>query len=206
MILSLIASYAEDKDGAKVIGRNNQIPWYFPHDLERFKEYTLDSAVIMGRKTHESIGRILPRRDNIIVTRQSDYVVSDAFVFNDLEEAIQFASLKHVEIFVIGGQQLYEQTIDRAARLYLTSFKIKDIEGDVYFPVFDIGLYRTMYVEESGISEDCFRILEKHPPRVGPGVSDDDIGTSPRASSACPPVESTDTEGEYVCEGGSYTI
>ncbi len=73
MILSLIAAYAEDADGAKVIGKDNQLPWHFPHDLIRFKEHTQGCAVIMGRKTHESIGRVLPNRTNIVVTGQRDY-------------------------------------------------------------------------------------------------------------------------------------
>ncbi len=161
MILSIIAAYAKDKDGVRVIGKNNQMPWHFPHDLERFKEHTVDHAVIMGRKTHESIGRLLPRRDNIIVTRQEDYVVPGAFVFNDLDQAIQFAGMRNSEVFIIGGQELYEQTIDRADRLYLTSFKLKDIEGDTFFPSYNSSRYKMIHKEKAGISGDCFRILER---------------------------------------------
>ena len=161
MILSMIAAYAKDKDGARVIGKENQMPWHFPHDLERFKEYTLNSAIIMGRKTYESIGRVLPRRDNIIVTRQQDYKVPGAFVFDDLNQAIRFASSRHSEAFVIGGQQLYEQCLDRADRLYLTSFKIQGIEGDTYFPSYDSNRYKLIHIEKASISGDCFRILER---------------------------------------------
>jgi dihydrofolate reductase len=165
MILSIIAAYAKDKDGARVIGRDNQMPWHFPHDLERFKEYTREHVIIMGRKTHESIGRVLPKRDNIIVTRQKDYAVEGAFVFADLEEAISFAAGRNSEIFIIGGQDLYEQTIDRADRLYLTSFKIEDVDGDTYFPDFNSNLFKMIYIERAQISGDCFRILDRKIPQ-----------------------------------------
>ncbi len=161
MILSIIAAYAKNKDGARVIGKDNNMPWHFPHDLERFKEYTQNNAIIMGRKTHESIGRVLPGRDNIIITRQSDYTVPGAFVYTDLDNAIQFASVRHSEAFIIGGQQLYEQTLDRVDRLYLTSFKILDIEGDTYFPSYTPELYKVIHIEKAKISGDCFRILER---------------------------------------------
>ena len=161
MILSIIAAYAKDEYGARVIGKDNKTPWHFPHDLDRFKEYTTDCAIIMGRKTHESIGRILPRRDNIIVTRQEDYVVPGAFVFNDLDDAIQFARLRHSEAFVIGGQQLYEQCIDRVDRLYLTSFKIEGIEGDAYFPDYEHIPQKVLYIERDPDVGECFRILER---------------------------------------------
>jgi dihydrofolate reductase len=161
MLLSLIAAYAKDSAGARVIGLKNQLPWHFPHDLERFREYTLDCAIIMGRKTHESIGRVLPRRDNIILTRQENYRVKGASVFSDLEEALQFASTRNSEAFVIGGQELYEQTLARADRLYLTSFKIPGIEGDTYFPPFQSNQYKLIYIERKDISGDCFRILER---------------------------------------------
>jgi len=165
MILSIIAAYAKDKDGVRVIGKENQMPWHFPHDLERFKEYTQDNAIIMGRKTHESIGRVLPKRDHIIVTRQEDYKVPGAFVFNDLEEAIAFASGRNSEVFIIGGQQLYEQTIGRADRMYLTSFKIEDVAGDTYFPSYNANLFKVIYIERAKISGDCFRILDRKIPQ-----------------------------------------
>lgn len=161
MLLSIIAAYAKDKTGARVIGLNNELPWHFPHDLERFKECTLENAIIMGRKTFESIGRVLPRRDNIILTRQEGYKVPGATVFTDLEEALQFASTRNSEAFIIGGQGLYEQTLDRADRLYLTSFKIEDIQGDAFFPPFQLNKYKMIHMERAGVSGDCFRILER---------------------------------------------
>ena len=165
MILSIIAAYAKDKDGSRVIGKENQMPWHFPHDLERFKEYTQNNAIIMGRKTHESIGRVLPRRDNIIVTRQKGYTVAGAFVFDNLDEAISFAASRNPEGFIIGGQDLYEQTIGRVDRLYLTSFKIDGVEGDTYFPSFNSNLFKMIYIERAQISGDCFRILDRKIPQ-----------------------------------------
>lgn len=164
MILSLIAAYAKDDFGARVIGKDNKLPWHFPHDLERFKEYTSGCAVIMGRKTYESIGRPLPNRTNVVVTRQRDYhpqVPKEIHVFNDLLPAIEFASQQSAEVFIIGGQQLYEQTIDRADRLYLTSFQIKDIVGDAYFPDYNVHQYKCIHLEQGGVAGDCFQILER---------------------------------------------
>lgn len=161
MILSIIAAYAKDKNGARVLGKNNQMLWHFLHDLERFKEHTTGCPIIMGRKTHESIGRILPGRENIILTQNRKYYVDGAIVFHDLNLAIQYASLRASETFVIGGQQLYEQTIDRADRLYLTSFQIPEIEGDTFFPEFASDKFKIIHTECAGISGDCFRILER---------------------------------------------
>ena len=161
MILSIIAAYAKDKDGARVIGSNNRMPWHFPHDLERFREHTLGCPVIMGRKTHESIGRILPGRENIILTQNPEYHVPGVIILHDLDQAIQYTSLRYSEAFIIGGQQLYEQALDRADRLYLTSFKIPDIEGDTFFPEFVSDKFKAIHIERAGISGDCFRILER---------------------------------------------
>ncbi len=161
MILSIIAAYAQDKDGALVLGKNNQMLWYFPHDLERFKEHTTGCPIIMGRKTHESIGRVLPGRENLILTQNQTYHVEGAVVFHDLNQAIQYASLRDSEVFIIGGQKLYEQTINRVDRLYLTSFQIPEIEGDTFFPDFVLDKFKIIHTEQAGISGDCFRILER---------------------------------------------
>ncbi len=161
MILSLIAAFAEDDKGRRVIGLKNGIPWNFPHDLERFKEYTRGCPVVMGRKTHESIGRILPGRDNIVVTAQRDFLCPGGSIFHDLESALDYSATLGSEVFVIGGQQLYEATIERASRLYLTSFRIKGISGDTYFPDWDKGKFKVIHQESTDISGDSFRILER---------------------------------------------
>lgn len=161
MILSLIAAYALDEDGRRVIGLDNAIPWNFPHDWPRFKEHTRGCPIIMGRKTFESIGRVLPGRTNIILSGQADYKVEGAYVFDNLEKAIERAQSFHYEIFIIGGQSLYEETVGRATRLYLTSFEIEGVEGDTFFPDFDLDSFKLIHKERSGISGDLFRILER---------------------------------------------
>ena len=159
MLLSLIAAYAKDKNGRRVIGKDNQIPWHRPHDLRRFREYTSGNAVIMGRKTYESIGRVLPNRDNIVLTHQVDYEVPGAYVFTDLDSAIRFASVRNYEAFIIGGQELYEQTIGRADRLYLTKLRIPNIEGDTFFPTVEHRHFKSIYQE---ITEtETFNIFQR---------------------------------------------
>lgn len=159
MILSLIAAYAKDEDGRWVIGKDNRIPWDYPHDLRRFRDYTSGSAIIMGRKTHESIGRVLPKRTNLILSRQEDYEVPGALVFQEFDAALDFAQKGSAEVFVIGGQQVYELAIHRADRLYLTNFKISDIEGDAFFPDFDTSHFKSIHQEST--ESDFFLILQR---------------------------------------------
>jgi len=136
MKLSLIV--AMDKNG--VIGRNGDLPWRLSSDLKYFKQITMGKPIIMGRKTHESIGRPLPGRENVIVTRDSDYLASDCTVLNSLE--CVYAKYNHLdEIMIMGGADLYQQTLDRAERIYLTEVHA-DCEGDTYFPEFDRGLWK----------------------------------------------------------------
>jgi dihydrofolate reductase len=157
MILSLIAAYAKDSEGRRVIGKDNHIPWR--SDLHRFREYTAGNAVVMGRKTYESIGRVLPNRENIILTRQEDYKVPGAYVFTDLNVALRFAGVRNHEVFVIGGQELYEQTIGKADRLYLTKFRIDSVEGDAFFPEFLHGNFKSIYHEEGEV--ETFNIFQR---------------------------------------------
>ena len=130
MKISLIAAISENK----VIGRDNDLPWHIPEDLKRFKEITKGHPVIMGRKTYESIGRLLPNRTNIIITRDKTYQVEGAVIVNSLEDAIQEGKkVDDREIFIIGGGQIFEQAIEVADKLYLTIVH-DTIDGDVYFP------------------------------------------------------------------------
>jgi dihydrofolate reductase len=160
MIISLIAAYAKDHDGALVIGKDNKIPWHYPEDLARFKKLTKGHAVIMGRKTYESIGRALPGRTNVVITSQPNYSAVDAHVFNDLEAALGCVKIKHAYVFIIGGQKLFEQTIGRADKLYLTSFNIPDIVGDTYFPPYTEDEYNVIHVEDSALGGN-FRVLSR---------------------------------------------
>ena len=117
-----------------VIGRDNQMPWKISADLQFFKRVTMGHPVIMGRKTWESIGRPLPGRRNIVVSRNANYSLTGAELVGSLDEAL--ASLSEFDrVFVIGGEQLFKQAFDKADRLYITEIDL-DIEGgDTFFEV-----------------------------------------------------------------------
>jgi len=131
IIISLIV--AMDKN--RVIGKNNSLPWKLPQDLARFKSLTLGHAVIMGRKTYESIGKALPGRVNIIVTTSESYSALGCTVVGSLESAIDI-SKNEEEIFIIGGESIFKQALRFADRLYLTVID-NVFEGDTFFPEFD---------------------------------------------------------------------
>lgn len=114
----------------RVIGNNNSLIWKLPADLKRFKQITTDNTIVMGRKTYESIGKPLPNRRNIIITRDTNYLVDNCEVVNSLEEALM---LCNNECFIIGGGEIYKQSIDIADKIYLTLVQ-EDFEGDTYFP------------------------------------------------------------------------
>ncbi|MCW4149496.1 dihydrofolate reductase [Halomonas sp. 18H] len=126
-----------------VIGVDNQLPWYLPEDLRFFKFMTQAKPLVMGRKTHESIGRPLPGRLNIVVTRDTDFRSEGVRVCHDLATALiladQQATIDGVdEIMVMGGAQIYTQALPLASRLYLTEVAV-DLEGDAYFPAMDMA-------------------------------------------------------------------
>lgn len=127
--LALIAAMAKNR----VIGRDNGLPWQLPEDLKRFRQITSGCPILMGRKTFESIGRVLPQRQNIVITRQQDLEIPGAQVVSSLEEAIQTADAAAREVFVIGGGEIYRQALGLADRLYVTWIDHK-VDGDAYFP------------------------------------------------------------------------
>jgi dihydrofolate reductase len=129
MILSLIAAMASNR----VIGNKGDIPWKIPGEQKMFKEITLGHTVIMGRKTYETLGKPLPGRTNIIVTRQTDYQATDCIIAHDLAGAIQACSTDENEAFICGGGQLYHEALPMADRIYLTVIP-RQIPGDTYFP------------------------------------------------------------------------
>lgn len=130
MRVSLIVARAEDG----VIGRANELPWYLPADLKHFKELTTGHTVIFGRKTFQSVGRPLPNRRIIVVTRDKGYQPEGVEVANALDEALAMA--KGDEVFVGGGQEIYRAALPHASRVYLTRVH-EEIAGDVYFPELD---------------------------------------------------------------------
>ncbi|NOU51506.1 type 3 dihydrofolate reductase [Pseudoalteromonas sp. JBTF-M23] len=128
MIISMIAAMAHNR----VIGQDNQMPWHLPADLQHFKRVTMKKPVVMGRKTFESIGRPLPGRRNIVITRNDTYQAQGIEVVNSPEAAL--ALLSDVEeIMIIGGGHVYEQFLPMCERLYLTFIDL-DVEGDTCFP------------------------------------------------------------------------
>lgn len=128
MKIALVAAMANNN----VIGRNNQMPWHMPADLAHFKQVTLGKTVIMGRKTFDSIGRLLPGRRNIIISRQQAPKGLAADWVHSVEDALALVA-DQAEVMIIGGAELYKQLLPRANRLYLTHICL-ETEGDAYFP------------------------------------------------------------------------
>jgi dihydrofolate reductase len=129
--VSLIAAMAENR----VIGVNNSLPWRLPADLRHFRRLTIGHHVIMGRRNYESIGKPLPDRTNIVVTRNPSYQAPGCLVKHSYEDALTVAQ-GDSEIFVIGGAEIYRQALEHADRLYLTLVHAQ-VQGDTYFPPFD---------------------------------------------------------------------
>lgn len=133
MRLSIIAALAANN----VIGRNNTLPWHQGTDLKRLKELTMGHHLIMGRRTWESIGRPLPGRVSVVITRDPDYSANGIIVVHSLEEGIRVAEAAgDPEPFIAGGAAVFEQALHRANRMYLTRIHA-DVEGDTFFPDFD---------------------------------------------------------------------
>lgn len=128
MIISLIAAM----DNNRVIGINNQLPWHLPADLSHFKAKTLKKPILMGRLTHESIGKPLPHRQNIILTRQKNFQASGCTIINSIDE-ISSLELTDNELMVIGGTSIYQAMLARADIMYLTLVDT-EVKGDAYFP------------------------------------------------------------------------
>jgi dihydrofolate reductase len=129
--ISIIAAMSENR----VIGRNNQLPWHMPADLARFKRLTTGHHVIMGRRTFESMGKPLPNRTNIVITRRRDWRAEGVIVMHELDQAIDAADGED-EVFVLGGADVFRLTMPYARRIYLTLIHAH-IEGDTFFPEID---------------------------------------------------------------------
>lgn len=157
MLISLIVAMASNH----VIGDRGDIPWKIPGEQKMFKEITLGHVVIMGRKTFESLDRPLPGRTNIVVTRQSDYQAPGCIVAHDFAGAIDSCPAEESEAFIIGGGQLYHETIAVADRIYLTVIP-REIAGDTLFPEIsqvDFKIVKSEYVE--GMVPYRFYIYER---------------------------------------------
>jgi len=133
MLISAIAAISSNR----VIGKDNQIPWYLPADLKFFMHTTQNHHVLMGRKNYQSIGKPLPRRTNVIITRDPFFVSTGCVVVHSLEEAIQVAYENgEQEAFIIGGGQIYELAMPFVNKIYLSEIDLQ-IDGDVFFPELD---------------------------------------------------------------------
>ncbi len=141
-------------DANGVIGRDNELPWHLPADLQHFKKTTMGKPILMGRKTWESIGRPLPGRTNIVITRDSDYQADGCIVVNSIDAAMAAAG-EQDEVMVIGGAEFYRQVLPRADTLYLTRIHAS-FDGDTVFPELYAADWRE--VERSDQSAD-----EKNP-------------------------------------------
>ncbi|MCE7069697.1 dihydrofolate reductase [Dyadobacter sp. CY327] len=138
MQISIIVAVSENG----VIGKDNELLWRLPDDLKRFKQLTLGHPMIMGRKTFESIGKPLPGRTSIVITSQKDFNAEGILVAHSLDEALDVArSLEGSEAFVIGGGEIYKQSLPLADRLYVTEVKTI-IDGDTYFEITDPGSWK----------------------------------------------------------------
>lgn len=136
MNLTLIAAMAKNR----VIGKDNDLIWHFPEDLKHFKSLTSGHHVIMGRKTFESVGRPLPKRVNIIITRQKDYQAEGCKIAGSLEEALAMVE-NDDQPFIVGGAEIYKQSLDFAKTIELTLIEA-EYEGDTFFPEFDPSIWK----------------------------------------------------------------
>jgi dihydrofolate reductase len=133
MITSLLVAMDENRG----IGIENRLPWHLSTDLKRFKNLTMGHCLVMGRKTYESIGKPLPGRKMIVITRNQTYRASGCLIAHSIEEALNIAEASgESEVFIIGGGEIFSQTIERADRVYMT-FVLSQTEVDVYFPELD---------------------------------------------------------------------
>ncbi len=156
-MLTLIAAVA--KNGT--IGDKNNLPWHLPEDLKRFKELTAGKTVIMGRKTFDSIfarlGKALPNRTNVVITRQTDIKMPEGVIVqSSIEDALR--SYGSSDVFVIGGGEIYRQTIDKADKLYITHVE-KEVEGDTKFPDINPEKWRLASTEKH--DDYSFAIYER---------------------------------------------
>jgi dihydrofolate reductase len=159
MIISMIAAMAHDR----VIGKDNTMPWHLPADFAWFKQSTMGKPIIMGRKTYDSIGRLLPGRANIIISRNLNMKVEGAIVVASIDEALKAASSAE-EVMIIGGGAIYQNFLARSNKLYLTYIDAV-LEGDTQFPEWSrdfVETYSQNYTADDKNAYDMrFVILEK---------------------------------------------
>ena len=147
-----------------VIGNNGRLPWHLSEDLKRFKSITMGKPIIMGRVTYESIGKPLPGRENIILTRRSNYPEKGITIIHSSDEALKSARDSD-EVIIIGGGEIYKEFLSRVNRLYITHVDLH-IDGDAFFPKVDYSDWQVMSREDFPVNKDreigfCFEVLER---------------------------------------------
>jgi dihydrofolate reductase len=145
----LSISYILAMDIQQAIGLGNDLPWRLPADLAYFKKTTMDHAILMGRKTFESIGKPLPNRTNVILTQNKDFQAEGCLIVHSVEEAVE--QFKNEEIFVIGGAEVFQLFMPSVDRLYITLIE-HEFKADTYFPEFDIDDW-VLVSSEDGIKD-----------------------------------------------------
>jgi dihydrofolate reductase len=129
MIISIVVAVSKNN----VIGKDNQLLWKLSDDLKRFKKLTTNHCIVMGRKTYDSIGKALPNRTNIIITKNKNFHVDDAIILHNIQDVIEYAKSKNeTELFIIGGGEIYKQALEITNKIYLTKVDV-DIDGDTFF-------------------------------------------------------------------------
>ncbi|MBX4210788.1 dihydrofolate reductase [Candidatus Parcubacteria bacterium] len=155
--INIIAAIGKNRE----LGKNNKLLWKISADLKHFKELTMGHPIIMGRKTFESIGKALPGRTNIVVTRNPTFTASGCLITHTLDSALEKALEIDDSVFIIGGQEIFERAIEKTDRLYLT--RVDDEKSaDVFFP--DYSTFKTIISAEEHKEHDppfCFIVLEK---------------------------------------------
>lgn len=151
MLIAIIAAM----DRNRLIGDGDRLPWRLPPDMRRFRALTMGKPIIMGRRTHESIGKVLPGRRNIVLSRNADYRAPGCVVVADLEEALGVC-VDAPELMIIGGAQLYKEALPRAHRLHLTLLHAS-FSGDAWFPEYDHRQWREIFRQdhEAGADAPC---------------------------------------------------
>ena len=161
--ITLVAAMARNRG----IGLDGAMPWHLPRELRHFKETTMGKPIVMGRKTWESIGRVLPGRQNIVVTRNPDYAAEGCDVVPSLEDAVDVAEGE--EVMIIGGGQLYAEALPHADRMILTLVDCEP-EADTWFPEWDEGAWREISVREEMPDEKnryAYRVIDLVRKNVG---------------------------------------
>ncbi|MFB6466105.1 dihydrofolate reductase [Cytobacillus sp. Hz8] len=139
-------------DEKRTIGKKNQLPWHLPEDLKYFKRVTMGHPIIMGRKTFDSIGRPLPGRENMILTRNQDFQIQGCHILHSIEELLAYSRTIEDEIFVIGGAEIFKEVLPIADRLYVTQI-YEIFDGDTYFPFFPLDEWKILS-REKGIKNE----------------------------------------------------